>query len=201
MELIAPLSEKDDVAQRSYDFFHIISLAYSQEKKWEASRLVMLGAYQWGNFLPWVEGPRDILTFLDHHFDLATRGGQNRDEPIQNALRALAYGSGAVTIEALSHLDPTEPPLVRGIGYTFQDNKSFQLRKVATLFLPLAVIICSTSPIGCWRQQMKNPCAGWASTVDSIGHTDPVKEVVLTVLLGMIDSTRWCPHIVPEKWK
>ena len=80
MELIAPLSE-NDIAQKSYNLFHVvmqapISLPYSQEKKWDASRLTMHGAYKWDKFLPWVEDPKDILAFLDHHFDLATKIGR-----------------------------------------------------------------------------------------------------------------------------
>jgi len=78
-----------------------VSPAYSPEKKWEASLLTMHGTYKWDKFLPWVEDRQDILTFLDHHLDLATPGGHNQDEPIQNTLRALAYASGPVTIEAL----------------------------------------------------------------------------------------------------
>ena len=59
-----------------------VSLAYSQGNKWEAARLTMHGAYKWDKFLLWVEDPQDTLTFLDYHFDLASRGGQNQDEPI-----------------------------------------------------------------------------------------------------------------------
>ena len=92
IELIAPLSE-NDIAQMSYQLFHVVmqapvSLTYSQEKKWEAARLTMHGAYKWDKFLSWVEDPQDIPAFLDYHFDLATRSGQNQDEPIQNALQA-----------------------------------------------------------------------------------------------------------------
>ena len=86
MELVARFS-KDDIAQKSCDLFHVVmqtsvSLAYSMEKKWNASRSTMHGAYKWDKFLPWVEDPKDILTFLDHHFDLATRGGKNQDKSI-----------------------------------------------------------------------------------------------------------------------
>ena len=49
MELIAPLSE-NDIAQMSYQLFHVVmqapvSLAYTQEKKGDAARLTMHGAY------------------------------------------------------------------------------------------------------------------------------------------------------------
>ena len=54
MELIAPLSE-NGIAQRSYQLFHVVmqppvSLAYSQEKKREASCLTIHDAYKWNKF-------------------------------------------------------------------------------------------------------------------------------------------------------
>jgi len=206
MELIAPLSE-NEIAQQSYQLFHVVmqaeeSLAYSQEKKWEAARLTMYGAYKWDKFLPWVDEPRDILLFLDHHFELATRGGENQDEPIQNALRALAYASGPVTIEALKLFDPTEPSFVRGICYVFQDDKPFQLRKAALFFLPLIGDRWFNTPHPIMEpDQMSRLCVDWASAVDGIEHTPDVQKATLAVLFGMINSPHWRPHIVVDKWK
>ena len=142
MKLIAPLSE-DGIAQKSYGLFCVVmqapvSLAYS-EKKWGASHLTMHGAYKSSKFLPWVEDPQDILTFLDHHFDLVTRGDENQDESIRYALRALGFACHPAAIEALNDFDPTGPSFVRGICYVFQDNKSFELRRAAFfLVLPRA---------------------------------------------------------------
>ena len=206
MALIAPLSE-NEIAQMSYQLFHTvmqapITLAYTQEKKWDASRLTMHGAYKWDKFLPWVEEPEDILRFLDHHFDLATRNDQNQDEPIQNALRALAYASSSVTIEALKLFDPTEPSFVRGICYVFQDDKPFQLRKAALFFLPLIGDRWFNTPYPIMEEdQMTSLCVDWASAVDGIEHTYDVKKATLAVLFGMINSPHWRPHIDTEKWK
>jgi hypothetical protein len=206
MELIAPLSERE-IAQKSYHLFHAViqapvSLAYSQEKKWEAARLTVHGAYKWDKFLPWVEDPKDILTFLDHHFELATRDGQNQDEPIQDALRALAYASDASTIEALKLFDPTEPSFVRGISFVFQNDKPFQLRKAALFFLPLIADkwFNTDDPI-MEPDQMRSLCVDWASAVDGIEHTYDVHKATLAVLFGMMNSPHWRPHIVTDKWK
>ena len=44
-------------------------------------------------------------------------------------------------------------------------------------------------------------CTGWASAVDGIELTFSVLEPVLAVLFGMIDSSHWRTHIIPNKWK
>ena len=203
MKLIAPLSEKE-IAQRSYQLFHVVmrAPAHLQEKKWEASRLTIHGAYKWDRYLPWVEDPQDILTFLDYHFDLATQDGQNQDEPIQNGLRALAYASGPSTIEALGRFNPAKPSFIRGICHVYQDDKPFQLRKAALFFLPLISDrwFNTQRPI-MEPDQMKKLCIDWASAVDDNDHAPDFQKATLLVLLGMIDSPHWRPYIVAEKWK
>ena len=215
LELIATLSE-NNVAQKSYDLFHVImqapiSSTYSQEKKWEASRLTIHGAYKWDQFLPWVEDPHNILTFLGHHFYLATEDGQNQEEPIQNALRALAYASGPVTIKALKTFDPAKPSFLRGICYVFQsyrrpllqkDGPISQRRKAGLIFLALIGGKWFNTPHPIMESDvMRSLCVDWASAVDGVKHTQDVQKATLTVLFGMINSPHWRPHIVPEKWK
>ena len=203
LRLIAPLSE-NVIATKSYDLFHVVmrapvSPAYSNEKKWEASRLALNGAYKWDKVLPLVGDPQNILTFLNHHFELASQG-ENQDEPIQNALRALAYASSP---ETLKSFDPTQLSFVRGILHVFKRNKPLQLRKAALFFLPL---------IGDRWFNTRNPimdpdemsilCEDWASAVDDVGTTSThVQNAALVVLFGMMNSRHWRPHIAREKWK
>ena len=49
-------------------------------------------------------------------------------------------------------------------------------------------------------KQMKSFCMGWASAVDSVEQTTAVKIATLTVLLEMINSPHWYPHVPPEKF-
>ena len=113
----------------------------------------MHGAYKWDKSLPWVEGPRDILTFLHYHFDLATRGGQNQGEPIRirNILRALAHASRPVSVETLKRFDPAEPSFVRGIRYVYHDDKPFRLPKAAPSILPLVGGRWLSTPTRSWN--------------------------------------------------
>jgi hypothetical protein len=181
-----------------------ISPAYSQEKKWEvlkASRLAMHGAYKWNGFLPWVEDPKDILKFLNHHFDLVIGSSQNQHQPIQDALRALAYTSGPVAIEALKRIDPTEPSFVHGLCYAFQGDKPFELRKAALFFLPLISDRWFNSPHPIMEHhQMRSLCVDWASTVDDVEHTCEIQVATVAVLVEMISSSHWRPYIVTDKW-
>ena len=68
MELIAPLSETN-VARKSYALFHVVmqapvSLAYSQEKKWAASCLTVVGAYKRGKLSPQVKDMHSCITWV-----------------------------------------------------------------------------------------------------------------------------------------
>ena len=206
MELVAPLSE-EVIGKKSYDLFHVVMQAplagaYTEEKKWRAARLTMHGAFKWDAYLPWVDDPSDILAFLDYHFRLAAQGGEDQDEPIQNAMRAFAYASNDITTEALKLFDPTEPSFVRGICYVYQEDKEFQLRKAALFFFPLISDrwFNTDHPI-MEPEQMSSLSAGWASIIDGIEHTVGVQIATLAVFFGMINSPHWRPHIVPDKWK
>ena len=205
MKLIVPLST-NVIARKSYQLFHVIMQApisptYSQEKRWDASRLAMHGAYKWDEFLPWIEDPRDVLAFLGHHFDLFIKTDENQDEPIQNAMRALAYASKPTTIEALKRFDPTEPSFVRGICYVFQASRPFQLRKAALFFLPLIGDRWFNTPHPIMESdQMRSLCVGWASIIDGIEQTNDVQKATLAAFFGMINSPHWRPHVVTEKW-
>ena len=152
---------------------------------------------------PPVEDPQDILTFLCYHFDLATtHNDETQDESIWDALRALSYASHPVTIKALGDFDSTKPSFVRGIRYVYQDKKLLEFRKAALFFLPLVSNrFFDTAQRIMEPDQMKSFCVDWASTIDGLELTPDVQKAALTVLLGMINSPHWRPHIVPEKWK
>ena len=205
MNLIAPLSE-NIIATESYRLFRVVmqtstSPAYSEEKKWEASRLALHGAYKWDKALPWVEDPQNILTFLNRHFELAANG-QNQDGPIQNALRALAYASGPITTQALEYFDPTEPSFIHGLCFAFEGDRPLELRKAALFFLPSISEKWFNAPQPIMGpDEMSSFCTDWAFAVDDVGCTYPkLQEVTLTVLLHMINSPHWRPHVVGNTW-
>ena len=205
--MISHLSE-DKVALKSYNLFHKIMGALIPEthlQKWEASRLTISGAYKGGKSTPLVGEHQEnhtqcILTFLNHHFELAIVHGQNQDGPIQNALHALVCTSNPLSTAPLKAFDPTKSLFVRGVQHTIQGNRPPDLRKTTLLFLPL---ICEQwfdahSPI-MNSKQMKSFCISWASAVESVEQTTAVKMATLTVLLEMINSPHWYPHVPPEK--
>jgi len=189
----------------SYKIFQMVMQPHIPEihfeKKWEVSRLAMHSAFKDNKPLSCVEDPDNILTFLSHHFNLAIVDSQDQDRPIQNGLYALASTSTTITIETLNHFNPTGHWFVHGICHTLQADRSLELHEAALLFLPLianrwfhpcTLIMGST--------EMSRFCIDWASAVDSLEQKPAIQEAALTVLLGMINSPHWRPHIVPEKW-
>ena len=58
---------ENKTAHKSHNLFHVvmqapISLACAQERRWDASHLIMYGAYKWDKFLLWIKNPQDILS-------------------------------------------------------------------------------------------------------------------------------------------
>ncbi|KAF9785280.1 hypothetical protein BJ322DRAFT_1108733 [Thelephora terrestris] len=200
MKHIAPLSEIH-MAAESYNLFCAImraplSPAHLNEK-WKASRLALHWAYKWDEGLPQVEAPEEILDFISHHFELA-KGGEDQDEPIQNAFRALAYGSTQKTIEILKD-GSREPSFARGICFTFQCTRPRELRRAALFFLPLiAESWFNDSGSILDPEEKKNLCLDLASTVDEVWGTDNIQKAAHAVLLGMVKSPQWRPHIDPD---
>ena len=203
LRLISNLSE-EKVASKSYDLFRMVMGAPAPETRsqegWEVSRLTIYCAYKGDKFIPLAEDEdiQYILAFLDYYFELAGLG-QNQDEPIQNALHALTCTPDS-TIAALERFDLADS-LVRNIQYAFQDDRPPNLRKTVLLFLALIcgrwfrTDLLTTSP-----ERMKRFCVDWASAVDCVEQTPAIKTATLAVLLEMIDSPHWRPHIVPEKF-
>ena len=115
MRVIAPLSGID-MATENYGLFRVIMRALVSpacpEEKWKASRLALHWAYKWSEGLPCVQDPEGILAFLSYHLELADKG-EDHNEPIQNALCALAYASTPETIEALRAFNPAQPSFMR----------------------------------------------------------------------------------------
>jgi hypothetical protein len=196
----------DEVASKSYDLFHVIMDASVPEtymdQKWEAARLTIHSAYKGGKFKPRVENQsKHILLFLNYHFGLATRPGQDQDESIRIALHALICTSNPTFTMAPRPFDPTESSFVRGIRYAFQDDRPLNLRQTALLFLPLIRDEWfKTGSLTMDPEQMKRFCADWASTVECVEQTPVVKTAALTIFFEMINSPQWRPCVVPETW-
>ena len=205
MRLISPVDD-NTVCQSSYSLFRVIlASSFDKEDIWKASRFAVHGAYKWDRFLPWVQDPNDLLKFLSHHFSIQAKGEDEiSSEPIQDTLRALAYASGEVTIEALKKFDPTEKSFVEGIRKAFENDRPFQTRKAALFLMPIIQDRWFDDSL----QQDVVPdeqkiafCKNWASAVDGIEHTYDVKKAASSTLFSMMNSSKWRLHIAEDKWK
>lgn len=205
MRLIAPV-EDNTVCQSSYSLFRVILASpFNKEDIWKASRSAVHGAYKWDRFLPWVQDPNDLLKFLAYHFLIQTQGEDEvSKEPIQDTIRALAYASGEVTIEAFKKFDPTEKSFVEGIRKAFDSDRPFQTRKAALFLIPIIQdkwFDDSLEQDVVSDDQRTEFCKNWASAVDGIEHTYDVKKATISTLFSMMNSNKWRPHIAEDKLK
>ena len=205
MRLIAPV-EDNTVCQSSYNLFRVIlASSFDKEDMWKACRFAVHGAYKWDRFLPWVQDPNDLIKFLTHHFAIQTKGDDEiaRDS-VQDTLRALAYASGEVTIEALKKFDPTDKSFVDGIRKAFESDRPFQTRKAALFLMPIIQerwFDDSLAEDVMPDDQKTEFCKNWASAVDGIEHTYDVKKAASSTLFSMLNSSKWRSHITEDKWK
>ena len=205
MKLIAPV-EDNTVCQNSYNLFHaILASSFDKEDIWKACRFAVHGAYKWDRFLPWVQDPNDLIKFLTHHFSIQAEGEDEiASEAIRDALRALAYASGEVTIEALKKFDPTDKSFVDGIRKALENDRPFQTRKAALFLMPIIQdrwFDDSLEQDVMPDDQKAEFCKNWASAVDGIEHTYDVKKATSSTLFSMLNSSKWRSHITEDKWK
>ena len=205
MKLISPV-EDNTVCQSSYNLFRtILASSFDKEDIWKASRFAVHGAYKWDRFLPWVQDPNDLIKFLAHHFTIQAKGEDEiASESIQDTLRALAYASGEVTIEALKKFDPTDKMFVDGIQKAFENDRPFQTRKAALFLMPIIQdrwFDDSLEQDVIPDDQKTEFCKNWASAVDGIEHTYDVKKATSSTLFSMMNSNKWRSHIIEDKLK
>ena len=204
MKLIAPL-EADAVAQHSYGLFRIIlSSSFEEEEIWTAARLAMHGAYKWDKFLPWVEDPGDVIKFLAHHFAIQAKGEDDvAKQPIEDALRAIAYASNETTSEGLKKLNRTDKIFLNGIRRAFKDDRSFQTRKAGIFAMPIIQDKWFDDSLedAMSDEEKDEFCKNWGSAVDGIEHTTDVKKASCSTLFAMLNSERWRSHIMKDKLK
>ena len=207
MKLIAVLSE-EKVATQSYELFRVlveapVSSIFTEERKWEASRLALHTAYKWDWALPQVKDPKPIVTFLSYHLQKFTVSSTACNEPVQDALRALISLSTPEATEALKDFDPNQDPHNLAIIYLFDESKPLQFRKTALFFLPLIADKYFTDDDITANHLKERLCVDWAFTVGEVLHTGlgDAHCAVLAVLLSMINSCWWRFFVPLERWK
>lgn len=204
MRLIAPLGN-ETVAESSYNLFHVIlSSSFEKEEIWAAARLAVHGAYKWDTYLPWLNDPDDVIKFLAYHFAIQAKGGDDvATQPIEDALRAVAYGSNETTLEGLKKFDQTDKLFVDGIRKAFEEDRSFQTRKAVLFLMPIIQDkwFDDSSEDVIPDEEKDEFCRNWGSTVDGIEHSVDVKKASCTTFFAMLNSKKWRSHIAKDKLK
>ena len=193
------------VSRRCFELFTTTMIVASHlpaELKWDTARLAMHGAFKWDGYYPMVSGSQEVLSFLEHHFELQAKG-ENQDEAIQYAVRALAFGASQTCLEALAQFDPTAPPFFDGIRSLFHADKPHELKKAALCFLAhiearwFPVFSEHVSP-----DAVQDFCEDLVSAVNEV-FTDQleVRRASTTVLLSMADASTFRLHIPLQMWE
>ena len=193
------------VPRRCFDLFTTVMTTASHlpaDLKWEAARLAMHGAFKWEGYYPMVSSPQEVLSFLEYHFDLQSKG-ENQDEAIQYAIRALALGASPTCLEALAQFDPTVHPFFDGIRSLFHPEKPHELRKAAICFLShiearwFPVFSEHVSP-----DAVQEFCEDLVSAVNEVFVDElEVKRAATSILLSMADATTFRLHIPLHMWE
>ena len=204
MRLIAPL-KNSAIAQGSYSLFHaVLSSSFEEEEIWVAARLAGHGAYKWDHFLPWVNDPNDAMKSLLHHFAIQAEGRDDvATQPIEDMLRAIAYASNEQALEGLKKFDLADKVFFGGVRKALGGDRPFQTRK-ATLFL-LKIVQdkwFDDSLEDVISDEEKDEFSkNWGSAVDGIEHNVDVKKATCGTFFAMLNSKRWRPHILKNKFK
>ena len=174
----------------------------SHDLKWNVARQAMHGAFKWDGYYPMVSGPDEILSFLGHHFELQAKG-ENQDEAIQYAIRALAFGSSQTCIAALAQFDPTARPFFDGIRSLFHAEKPHELKTAALCFLShiesrwFPVFSEHVSP-----DSVREFCEDLVSVVNDVFVDEiQIKRAATNVLLSMADASTFRLHIPLQMWE
>lgn len=204
IRLVAPL-QTEPIASSCYNLFRtILSSSFEEGEIWVAARLAVHGAFKWDSFLPWIEDPDDVIKFLAHHFAIQAKGDDDAAmQPLEDALRSLAYASSEETLEALKELDWTDRLFVDGIRKAFEEDRPFQTRKAALYFMKIVQDQWFDDSLEdvMSDEEKDGFCKNWLSTLDGMEITDQVKEAACTTFLAVLNSRRWRSHMPEETLK
>lgn len=162
----------------------------------------MHGAFKWNGYYPKVSSPQEVLSFLGYHFDLQAKG-ENQEEAIQYAVRALGFGSTPACLDALALFDPTVPPFFDGIRSLFHPDKPHELKKAALCFL--SHIEARWFPVFSEHvppDTVQDFCEDLVSAINEVFVDElEVKRAATATLLSMADASTFRLHIPLHMWE
>ncbi|KAF9785097.1 hypothetical protein BJ322DRAFT_807317 [Thelephora terrestris] len=201
IRLVAPL-QNAIVASSCYDLFRVIlSSSFEEEEIWAAARPAVHGAFKWDPFLPWIGDPDDIIKFLAHHFAIQATGEDDvATQPIEDALRGLAYAISDETLEALKKLDWADRLFVDGIRKAYEEGRPFQTLKAGLYFMKIVQDRWFDDSLeDVMSEEEKGEfCQSWSSAVNEMEATVPVMEAACTTFLVVLKSKKWRSHMPEE---
>ena len=169
----------------------------SGETRWKAARLALHGAYKWDLYMPWLDDPKDLITFFEHTLEFPCTD-EEQDRALESAFRALAYASKR---ETLDQHDMKKRLIVDGTVAAFNHEKPFQLWKAVLFFLSVVEGQWFDSRVEIMNEEKRRELV--QKIADNMEHIEPSVDVVcalLSILLGMANSPMWRPHLPIKLW-
>jgi len=166
------------------------------------AELLLVGAFKWDGFRPFVGDPTDLLHFLRRCL-LDQEGGLVRDELIEQIMFALGEAPGDEVGEGLAKLDFTEPLFFNGLCHALRNDAPHRLRRATVTFLRhLDTQLFGTN--GTFTEGRATKLVSrWSTSVYESLKTSKQPLLVrasLTTLLGLLDSPFWRKCIPDERW-
>ena len=191
------------VCDASYRLFKIImGLDNPTDQHWEAARLTVSAAFM-GPCSTSRGDPKEILKFLDYH--VGFQGVKDDHEShVDAALQSLVphhEEPNPLTFECARDFNWTSLSFVSGVRSMMHPRRPGGLRgNVASLLALLSDSWFTLSGSVMDQEEMSEFCEHFATYIDSVVHSQSVKEKSTTILFALLRSPEWRIHIVARSW-
>jgi len=184
-------------------FRTIVAAVDSDNWFWRPAELLLVGAFKWNGFRPFVEDPEGLLEFLRRCL-LDQERGLARDQPIEQIMFALGGAPEGEISAGLAGVDFSEPLFFNGLCHALRKDAPYRLRRGTVAFLRhLDTQLFDTNTTIFTEEQAGKLVSAWsASAGESLevsGHS-LLARASMTTLLGLLDSTFWREFIPDERW-
>jgi len=187
----------------SFELFRaIVANVDSDEWFWRPAELLLVGAFKWNGFRPFVGDPADLLHFLRRCL-LDQENGLVRDEPIEQIMFALGGAPEDEISAGLARVDFSEPLFFKGLCHALRKGAPYRLRRATVAFLRHLDTQLFKTNTTFSEEQATELVSGWSTSAHEsleVSEHPLLIQASVTTLLGLLDSPFWRKLIPDERW-